>query len=192
MPKKVIVIDGYLASGKSTFALRLSSALQIPCLIKDTFKIALCQHATVSSRSESSLFSAVTFDAMMYVMERMFETGQAIIIEGNFVPAGVKPVDEAGTIRRLIERYGYACLTFQFSGDTRVLHHRFVAREMTDERGDVNKIGEDVPYPVFDQWCRQLDPFDVGGTTIRVDTTDFSAVDFSAHMDYARQFLAKP
>lgn len=160
--KKIIIIEGYLASGKSTFALRLSEFINVPYLIKDTFKIALCKNASVTNRNESSLFSLVTFDAMMYVAERMFEAGYPIIIEGNFVPAGVKKVNEAGVIRKLINEYGYDSLTFKFTGNTQILYKRFVEREETVERGQVNKIGSDVIYNDFDTWCHNLDEFDVG------------------------------
>ena len=86
MNRKIIVITGYLASGKSTFARLLSSELNIPCFIKDTFKSAICASIDVNNRGESSRFSAVTFDAMIYVAERLIETGVPAVIEGNFVP----------------------------------------------------------------------------------------------------------
>ena len=54
MNKKIIVIEGYLASGKSTFAVQLSKTLTIPYLIKDTFKIALC-----SSLSQTDMKAVV-------------------------------------------------------------------------------------------------------------------------------------
>ena len=189
MNKKIIIIEGYLASGKSTFARQLSKSINVPCLIKDTFKIALCQNVSVENREESSIFSAVTFDAMMYVTERMFETGSPIIIEGNFVPAGIKKIDEAGVIRQLIEEYDYDSLTFKFAGDTQVLHKRYTEREKTPERGKVNTMGFDVPYDMFDTWCHNLDNFDVGGKIIRVDTTDFDAADFDKYIDLAKEFV---
>ena len=191
MNKKVIIIEGYLASGKSTFALQLSKQINVPYLVKDTFKIALCENVSITNRDESSIFSAVTFDAMMYVMERMFETGSPIIIEGNFVPAGVKKVDEAGVIKQLVDKYGYTPLTFKFTGDTKVLHKRFMEREKTVERGQVNKIGEDVPYDIFDKWCYNLDNFNIGGKIVRVDTTDFNTVDFNHYIEFARQFMCE-
>ena len=192
MNKKAIIIEGYLASGKSTFALRLSKSLHVPYLMKDTFKIALCEHISVAGRAESRVFSSVAFDGMMYVMERMLETGVPIIMEGNFVPAGVKKVDESGGIKRLIRQYGYASLDFKFTGDPRVLHRRFLEREKTAERGEVNKIGTDVPCGAFYQWCRDLDGFDIGGETVRVDTTDFSRVNFDAYIKLAKEFMEKP
>lgn len=188
MNKKIIIVEGYLASGKSTFALELSKQINVPYLIKDTFKITLCKNIEVSDRNESSRFSTVTFDAMMYVVERMFETGCSIIIEGNFVPSGVKKVDEAGVIRQLIDQYGYDTLTFKFTGDTKVLHRRFVEREGTAERGKVNKIDSEVTYDEFNTWCHDLDNFDVGGKVVEVDTSDFDLVDFDSYIEIAREF----
>lgn len=189
MSGKMIVIEGYLASGKSTFALQLSKSLNIPYLLKDTFKIALCNSISVSNRTESSVFSAVTFDGMMYVTERMLETGTPFIIEGNFVPAGVKKVDEASAIKNLIEKYNCTPLDFKFMGDTRVLYQRFLEREKTAKRG-VNKIGKDVPYATFNQWCHNLDDFDVGGETVRIDTTNFSNVNFNNYIQLAKDFIS--
>ncbi|MCL2831813.1 MAG: ATP-binding protein [Treponema sp.] len=190
MNNKIIVITGYLASGKSTFALRLSKELNIPYLVKDTFKTALCAGAEITNRAESSRFSAITFDAMMYVTERLLETGCPLIIEGNFVPAGVKKIDEAGTIRRLTERYACQSLTFMFTGGAAVLYKRFIDREKTPERGQANTMFSEISLPDFEKMCRNLDGFDIGGKTVRLDTTDFNTAGFEGHIETARDFLA--
>lgn len=190
MNRKIIIVEGYLASGKSTFARQLSGMIHVPCLVKDTFKSALCEHVPVMNRRESSLFSAVTFDAMMYVTERMCEAGYPVMLEGNFVPAGVKAVDEAGRLKQLIDTYGYTSLDFKFSGDTKVLYQRFMEREQTSERGQANKLGFTVPYSQFDQWCHNFDDFNVGGKVIKVDTTDFNAVEFGIYNEAAREFIS--
>lgn len=189
MNQKIIVIEGCLASGKSTFALQLSKRINVPYLIKDTFKIALCESIAVTGREESSRFSAVTFDAMMYVTERMLETGYPIIIEGNFVPEGIKKVDEAKRIRNLINKYSYSSLTFKFVGNTNVLYKRFIERENTSERGQVNVMGFKPSYDDFNRWCHNLAPFDIGGTTITIDTTDFSTIDYNKYIEDALIFL---
>jgi uridine kinase len=189
MSGKIIIIEGYLASGKSTFAARLSGELQIPYLIKDTFKIAICDSFPVKNREESSRFSAVTFDAMMYVAERHLETAYPLIIEGNFVPSGVKKVDEAGVIQALIEKYACQPLTYKFRGDTQILHKRYIERDKTPERGQANAMHGDISYADFDQVCRNLDSFSVGGEVVVIDTTDFARVDFVSHIDRARRFM---
>jgi predicted kinase len=189
MGGKIIVIAGYLASGKSTFAARLSGELQIPYLIKDTFKIAICDSLPVNSREESSRFSAVTFDAMMYVTQRHLETACPLIIEGNFVPFGVKKVDEAGVIQALIKKYGCQPLTYKFKGDTQVLHKRYIERDKTPGRGQVNAMNSDISYADFDRVCHNLDSFAVGGEIIEIDTTNFAQVDFASHIDHAHKFM---
>ena len=187
--KKIIIVEGYLASGKSTFARRLSEEINVPYLIKDTFKIALCASVPINYREESSRFSAVTFDAMMYVTERLMETRYPIIIEGNFVPAGLKKVDEAGVIKALIENYDYQSLTYKFTGDTQVLHKRFAKRENTPERGKANTMFAEILFKDFDIWCHNLDAFNVGGEIIKVDTTNFEKVDYKRLITLAEKFL---
>jgi 2-phosphoglycerate kinase len=191
MSKKIIVIGGYLAGGKSSFALTLSKELNVPYIIKDTFKIKLCSNIEILNREEKSRFSVVTFDAMMYVAERLMETCFPIIIEGNFVPKGIKKMDEAGVIKALIDKYGYRSLTYKFIGDTKILHKRFNDREKRAERGWVNQVDEsEISYDKFDLWCHNMDAFDVGGKAVTIDTTDFNDVDFSSHIETARLFLS--
>jgi len=189
MDRKIIIVGGYLASGKSTFALRLSRAINVPYLIKDTFKIALCSSISIDNREESSRFSAVTFDAMMYATERLLETGYPVIIEGNFVPYGIKKVDEAGVIKKLIDKYDCRSLTYKFMGDTRILHKRFIEREKLPERGQANIMFSEISYNDFDKFCRNLDEFNVGGEIIKIDTTDFDKVDFENYIETARLFI---
>ena len=47
MYKKIIIIVGYLASGKSTFALQLSSALNIPYLNNSHFPIRIYRQQSI-------------------------------------------------------------------------------------------------------------------------------------------------
>ncbi len=187
--KKLIVISGYLAGGKSTLAVMLSDKLQIPCFIKDTFKIALCKNVELTSRAEKSRFSVVTFDAMLYAAEQLMKPGYPLILEGNFLPAGIKKTDEAGELKVLIQKYGYEVLHYRFYGDTKVLHQRFLEREETEERGEVNKLESAISQEEFAVLCHNMDAFDVGCKSIDIDTTDFSRVDYEAYMHMAEEFL---
>ncbi|MCL2478561.1 MAG: ATP-binding protein [Treponema sp.] len=189
MNRRIIIIEGYLASGKSTFAVRLSGALKIPYVVKDTFKEALCTSMQITNREESSRFSAVAFDGMMYVTERLMETGFPFIIEGNFVPAGVKKKDEAGAIKALIDKYDYRTLTFKFRGNPELLHKRFVERDTLPERGQANTLFSVISYENFCKNCQNLENFDAGGRIVIVDTTDFKTVNFAGLIDTSRNFL---
>lgn len=105
------------------------------------------------------------------------------------MPGGIKKADEAGIIKKLIRRYNYESLTYQFRGDTRILYKRFTEREKTPERGAANTVGRAVFYEEFDSWCRNLDNFDIGGKKVRVDTTDFEAVDYESLLENGREFM---
>ena len=187
--KKIIIVAGYLAAGKSTFARLLSHETGVPYFIKDTFKSALCAGVEIDSRAESSRFSAVTFDAMMYIAERLMETGYPLILEVNFVPAGIKKTDEACVIKNLIGKYYYKPLTFKFTGDTNVLLTRFNEREKSPERGQANMLHGGISPEDFDKFCRNLNDFDVGGDQIIIDSTDFATVDYESHINTTRVFL---
>ncbi len=186
--KKIIVIRGYLASGKSTFATRLSETFNLPCFIKDTFKIALCKNIELHSRAEKSAFSAVTFDAMMFTAEQLMKCGVSLIIEGNFMPTGIKKIDEAGEIRSLVKKYRYDALVLDFSGDISVLYKRFTERESSSERGNVNTVGT-ISQEVFNTWCHNMDGFVMGDNVIHIDTTDFNQVDFDEYIAEVEKFL---
>ncbi len=191
MNKKIIIIEGYMASGKSTFALELSRKLSLPYLMKDTFKTALCQSFFLTSREESKKFSAIAFDGMMYAVERLFEVGLPVIIEANFVPYGSKKVDEEKIIKNLIEKYGYTSLTFKFFGNTEVLLRRFTEREGSAERGQANRMGFIPTLKEFESLCHNLDAFNVGGDVVKINTTNFDKVDFNSHYKTAEKFLNK-
>lgn len=189
MNGKVIVVQGYLASGKSTFALALARELGIPYFVKDTFKSALCQSIPIDSREVSSRFSAVTFDAMMYAAERLMEADMPLIIEGNFLPAGIKKTDEAGAIRLLVEKYDFRSLTFKFAGNINVLYERFAAREGSPERGKANMMFTMPTIAEFETFCRNMDGFDIGGEVVEIDTTDLEKVDFKEYIKAAQTFI---
>jgi len=189
MNKKIIIIAGYLASGKSTFALRLSKELNIPYFIKDTFKSAICTNIPITDRDESKRFSVATFDAITYVTERLMETGYPLIIEGNFEMNCDFKANEGNVLKTLIKKYEYQSLTYIFYGDTREMYNRFIDREKLPERGQANQILSELSYEDFDKWIKPLGDFTVGGKTIRIDTTNFNTVDFESHIETAREFI---
>ena len=194
MKKSIIIINGSPAAGKTTFAMCLSKELKIPYLVKNTLKTALSASMEITNQSESSRLSAVTFDAIIYVTERFMEVGQPLIIEGSFSAHsfakddGSRKTDESAVIKSLIDKYDYQPLTYIFTGDTQVLHKRFLEREKLNERG-ANKLFSELTHDCFNEICLHQEKFNIGGKLINIDTTDFEKVNFTDHIETARLFI---
>ncbi|MDR2888519.1 MAG: ATP-binding protein [Lachnospiraceae bacterium] len=190
MNRKLIIIAGYLAAGKTTLSLKLSNELGIPVFCKDLLKIALSRSLPVNNRSESKRLSAATFDAIAFITERFMETGQALIIEANFVMAeNHNQLREGDVLKELIKRYDYQALTFVLHGDVGILCKRFNEREKLPERGDANRAEAPYDCDLFAETVIPLGDFDIGGEIIKIDTTDFSAVDLDLYVETARRFV---
>ena len=189
MNKKIIIVAGYLAAGKTTFALELSKKLHIPVFCKDLIKIALNRNILVDNRDDSKRLSAATFDAIAFITERIMETSNPLITEANFVMNGNHGgIKEGEVLKTLVEKYGYQALTYVFVGDTRVLCDRFNEREKTSKRGEANKLGTELSYEDYEKYIAPLGDFSIGGKIIKIDATDFSAVDFEKYIETARIF----
>jgi predicted kinase len=184
MSNKMIIITGHLAAGKTTFSTKLSEALQIPCLQKDTIKSVIGKDITMKNRDESKLFSNVTFHLMMYVADLLMSCGYPYILEGNFTP------HNEDDLRCLLDRHGYEALTFLFHGDISVLHQRFLARDLTSERDPANKsYGTLTQYCDFEDVLKILGTFSTGNKIVKIDCTDFTKINDKESIEIARKFL---
>lgn len=194
MNKKIIIVTGYLAAGKTTFALKLSKELNVPCFSKDLLKIALSRSILVNNREESKQLSAAAFDAIAFITEKFMETGNPLIIEANFVMGeNHNKRKEGDALRELATRYGYRILTYLFLGDLHVLCDRFNERENSPERAEVNRMGG-MPFThdAFEEMVSPLGDFNIGGEIVKIDTTDFNAINFGTYLETARSFIAYP
>ncbi|MCL2375989.1 MAG: ATP-binding protein [Defluviitaleaceae bacterium] len=190
MNKKIIIITGHLAAGKTTFAAKLSETLGVPYFSKDLIKIALNRSFPVENQTDSRRLSAIAFDAIEFNTERFMEVGAPIIIEANFVmDENHNGVKEGDALRTLIHRYGYQSLTHIFLGDMAVLYKRFIARDALPERGTANKTWSDYTFEDYTKDCNTLEKFNIGGEIVKIDTTDINAVDFSKYIEMTHTFM---
>jgi predicted kinase len=181
--KKIVLLSGYAATGKTTFSQLLKRQLGIPCFNKDDIKVILGENIGFADRQENIVLSQTTFLLMLHAAKELMLVNQPMILESNFRPAEGPPLQE------LIEAQGYRPLTFRFLGDLRVIHERFMARERSPERHPAHKSNDLSDFVTFRQGMEALARFSVGGESITVDTTNFEAVDFQALIRQAEVFL---
>jgi len=190
MNKKIIIIAGYGAAGKTTFAVKLSETLGIPYFSKDMIKIALNRSFSVESQADSRRLSAITFDGIEFIVERFMEANQPLIIEANFVmKENHNRVREGDVLRELIAHYGYRSLTYVFLGDLEVIYERFMARESLPERGVANIMWGEYTFEDYSNANIPMGKFNIGGEIVKIDTTDFAAVNFNEYIEMAHTFM---
>ena len=126
--RKLIIITGELASGKSTLAASLSEELQIPFLTKDSLKEIACDAIGYSSREENRKLSISAVNSMIYVFEQSAKVGQDMILEANFRS------DEILRIKEVCDEYSYSVVLLSLTGDISLLYQRFLDRLATRHR----------------------------------------------------------
>ena len=137
--KKIIVITGDLAAGKSTVADYLSEKLHILAIKKDTVKERLCDVIGFTNREENRKLSLAAVSYMINTFESSVKAGTDLILEANF------RLDELNKIKDIAKSNGYKMLTFNLTGDIDVLFRRFCDRIPTRHKAHMSmKLNEDI------------------------------------------------
>lgn len=162
--KKLILIGGVLAGGKSTFSHMVGERFGISVVNKDRLKEILGDNIPTSDRDENKKLSAISFELMSYLAEG---EGSALILESNFKPG------ELMALRDKCGAAGCGVLSIVFDGDDTVLHSRFIKR-LGENRHPVHKSQDFTRIEDFTETLNELRSAGYFGEIIRVDATDFS------------------
>lgn len=173
--RTLILIAGMPAAGKTTFANYLSDKLQIPLVCKDRLKEIIWDKVQYDTniRAESQKYGGLAYDLSFHFCEMLMKTQQTFIFESNFI----NPCPEV--LRTNVDKYKYRVITVLFDGEVEVIHKRFLARDITQERhpGLVsNNYFSDFEY--FKKATKPCRDFDYGDKRVIVDSTDFSKVSY--------------
>ena len=120
--KKLIIVTGALATGKSTYSKILSDKFNIPVINKDDIKEKLSDIFGFESREENLRLSYATYQMMKYYLIKNMEVGCDLILEANFHQ------EEIEELEKLIDEKKYDSLFLIFYGDTNILFNRFISR----------------------------------------------------------------
>ena len=184
MNKKLIIVTGYCATGKTTFSQKLSGEFNVICLNKDYIKAVLGKNLDIDTPAQKSRLSVTAFNLITHLMEVFMERKTPLIVESNF------KTSEGKIINELLVKYDYDSLTFLMMGDLKILHRRFVERDDKPERDRANRSeGAFNDYAKFGKAIKPLGEFNVGKRIIKIDASDFMKVDFQKCMEEAKMFL---
>ena len=162
--KKLILIGGVLAGGKSTFSHMVGERFQIPVVNKDRLKEILGDNIRTENREENKKLSVISFELMTYLMGC---SGEALVLESNFKDY------ELRKLAVLTDKMGTEVLSIVLDGDDVILHQRFNKR-LNENRHPVHKSQDFSRLEDFTLTLDELRGALYPGQVIRIDCTDFS------------------
>ena len=179
--KKLILIGGVLAGGKSTFSHIVGERFGISVVNKDRLKEILGDNITTSNRGENKKLSVIAFELMSYLAEG---EGNALILESNFKDY------ELEDLKKKCVAKGCDVLSIFLDGDDSVLHSRFIKR-LSENRHPVHKSQDFTRIEDFTDTLNELRGAKYFGEIMHVDCTDFLYQTDEKIFDRIKVFLNK-
>lgn len=130
--KKLLLIMGDLAAGKTTLAYKLSKRYGIVAFNKDGLKEVIANTYPYDTRKKSKDISLVAVDTMIDAFKQFCFVKKPLILEANFHQ------DEINRIDKIAKENNYDVLTLLVQADMETLHKRFINRAENENRHPVH------------------------------------------------------
>lgn len=166
--RKLLLITGDLATGKSTFADFLSRKYEASVFNKDSIKEVLGDTVGFSNREENLRLSKATMALMLFLFSETGKLGKDLILEANFHSADLEK------LHQIAGSNGYDVLTLVLRGDPETLHQRYLRRITHENRHPVHLSTTFHIYEDFKDYLDRSRKEEIPGYTITVDASDFS------------------
>ena len=165
--KKLLLITGDLATGKSRFAEILSKRYCISVMYKDKIKEVLGDTVGFADREENLRLSLATMELMIYGFKELSELQMDVILEANFKEG------EMARLTEIAEEKGYSVLTLLLKADMDVIYKRFVNRIENENRHPVHISGFD-GYESLKYYIEKGREQKTFGRVIEISANDFA------------------
>lgn len=166
--RKLLLITGDIAAGKSTFSNVLSERYHIAAFTKDTIKEILGDSIGFRNREENKKLSNATIEIMCHIFSKIAATESSLILEANFHEAELKK------LHSIAYENQYDVLTLVLRGNVDVLYDRYIHRMNEENRHPVHltttvDVKED--FIRIAEWIRGEK---IIGENFIIEATDFS------------------
>lgn len=172
--KKLLLITGDLATGKSTFAGILSMRYDTNVFYKDAIKEVLGDTIGFAGRVENLKLSRAAVELMCYLFSEFGKVNKDLILEANFHTA------ELEKLHKTAKENGYTVLTLVLRGKVDVLYRRYLYRIRNQNRHPVHLS---TTLDIFDDFKAYLEA--ARKEAIPGETAEINADDFSYQTDEA-------
>ena len=130
--KKLLLIMGDIAAGKSTFANILAKRYDTNVFFKDSIKEVLGDTIGFSNRDENLKLSKATMELMFFIFSEFGKLNKNLILESNFHTA------ELERLHKMAYEHNYDVLSLVLHGDVEILHKRYLYRMQNENRHPVH------------------------------------------------------
>ena len=166
--KKLILINGDIATGKSHLANILRDRFNLPLYTKDEFKEKLAESYPYSNYEESHKLSIMAMEQLFTKYEEEAQKGNDVILEANFHEEHLK------TLQNLTEKYGYSILDLNLYGSPEILYERYMNRITYENRHPVHRVNNLNDYSYFKEYTLNRQKEALIGEIININCDDFS------------------
>ena len=166
--KKLILITGDLATGKSAFSAILSDRYKCSVFNKDTLKEVLSDTIGFTNREENLKLSAAAIELMLHIFREFTKFDKDLILEANFHGAELEHFHEAARTA------GYKVLVLALHGDMQILHRRYINRIENENRHPVHLSTTLHIFEDFKNYLEAARKEKLTGSIIEISADDFS------------------
>ena len=179
--RKIILVGGVLAAGKSTYANIIKEKYKLTVVTKDRLKEILGDNICVSNREDNKKLSVICFELLKYLMECNVTS---IAFESNFKPY------ELIELQKVCIELKYDVLSIVFDGDNEILHNRFIKR-LGENRHYVHKSQDFTDINDFIPVINDLRNAPYFGEIIKVNCNNFNYQTDELLFEKISEFLYK-
>lgn len=177
--RKIILVGGVLAAGKSTYANILKEKFNLTVITKDRLKEILGDNIYVKNREENKKLSVICFELLKYLLECNMTN---IVFESNFKDY------ELIELKKICKELNYDVLSLVFDAEDEILHQRFIKR-LDKDRHYVHKSQDFTNITDFIPVINHLRNASYFGKIINVWCNDFSYQTEESLFDKINLFL---
>ena len=166
--KKLLLIMGDLATGKSAFASILSKRYDTNVFYKDSIKEVLGDTIGFSNREENLKLSKATMELMLLIFSEFGKLNKNLILESNF------HMLELEKLHKMADEKNYEVLTLVLRGDIEILHKRYLNRINNENRHPVHLS---TTFDIFDEFKVYIEKSrneEIPGKIININADNFS------------------
>lgn len=165
--KKLLLVMGDLATGKSTFADVLSKRYETSVFRKDSIKEVLGDTIGFSNRDENLKLSKATMELMIFMFSELGKLNTNLILEANFHRTELERLHEIAC------EHNYEVLTLVLRGDIEVLHKRYLNRINNENRHPVHLSTSLDVFSDFKNYTEHSRQEEIPGNKIVINANNF-------------------